>query len=76
MTETPKKKTTYSLGIVLLALLIGILAGVLFTPKATNEESQLFMAQNKMSQRVNAVLTLIDNRYVDIVDYDSLPTRC
>ena len=72
MTETPKKKTTYSLDIVLLALLIGILAGVLFTPKATNEESQLFMAQNKMSQRVNAVLTLIDNRYVDIVDYDSL----
>ena len=72
MTETPKKKTTYSLGIVLLALLIGMLAGVVFTPKATNEEAQFLLPQNKMSQRVNAVLALVDNRYVDEVDYDSV----
>ena len=72
MTDTPKKKTTYSLGIVLLALLIGALAGVLLTPKSTIEEPLLIPSQNVMSQRVSTVLALIDKQYVDIVDYDSL----
>lgn len=75
MTDT--RKTTYSLGIVLLALLIGILMGVLFAPKATSSaDRQWFNMQgNEMSQRINTILNLIDNSYVDVVDYDSITDR-
>lgn len=63
-----KKKYTYSLSVVLLALLLGIMMGVLFTPRMNRTEAQ----QSVMSAKVNALMKLVDNFYVDKVDYDSL----
>ena len=69
---TKKKKTTFSLGIVLLAMLLGVLAGVMTAPKL---DPQYWKANNTLSERTNMVMALVDNYYVDRVDYDSLTDK-
>ena len=69
---TKKKKTTFSIGIVLLAMLLGILAGVMTAPKLDAKYWKQQEMESAMSQRINTMLYLIDNYYVDKVDYDSL----
>ena len=69
---TEKKKTTFSIGIVLLAMLLGLLAGVMTAPKLDTKYWQRQEMESVMSQRINTMLYLIDNYYVDKVDYDSL----
>ena len=69
---TEKKKTTFSIGIVLLAMLLGLLAGVMTAPKLDTKYWQRQEMESVMSQRINTMLYLIDNYYVDQVDYDSL----
>lgn len=63
-----KKKTTYSLGVVLLALLVGLMGGSLLTPQVNKRSIQ----ERVMSDRMNAMLQLVEGCYVDKIDYDSL----
>lgn len=63
-----KKKTTYSLGVVLLALLVGLMGGSLLTPRVNKRSIQ----ERVMSDRMNAMLQLVEGCYVDKIDYDSL----
>lgn len=70
-----KKRHTYSLGVVLLALAVGLLAGVLFAP--ANDGGQRAMgltSSNAMSDRLDVLTGIINSYYVDNVDYDSLST--
>lgn len=63
-----KKKNTYSLGVVLLALLVGLMGGSLLTPRVNKRSIQ----ERVMSDRMNAMLQLVEGCYVDKIDYDSL----
>ena len=67
-----KKKLTFSLGIVLLAMLLGLLIGIMTAPKIKAEQDQSNTMENTLSQSINMVMALVDNYYVDKVDYDSL----
>lgn len=67
-----KKKTTYSLGIVLLALCVGLLIGVISAPKVDSGYWQKNADESMMSARMNALMKLVDDYYVDKVDYDSV----
>lgn len=67
-----KKKITFSIGIVLLAMLLGLLAGVMTAPKLDAKYWQQQKMESAMNQRINTVLALVDNFYVDKVDYDSI----
>ena len=69
---TKKKKITFSIGIVLLAMLLGLLIGIMTAPKLDAEYWQQEKRENAMSQRISTLLKLVDNYYVDNVDYDSL----
>ena len=69
---TKKKKLTFSIGIVLLAMLLGLLIGVMTAPKMDADYWQQNAMENTMDQRINMVMALVDNYYVDKVDYDSL----
>lgn len=62
------RKTTYSLGVVLLALVVGLLVGVLFTPRLNKQQ----VLSSQMGNRINGLLQMIDHYYVDPIDYDSL----
>lgn len=66
------KKTTYSLGIVLLALCVGLLIGVISAPKVDSGYWQKNADESLMSARVNTVMELVNDFYVDKVDYDSV----
>ena len=70
-----KKKTTYSIGIVLLALLIGLLAGIMSAPRLASNNKESAFGESLLSQRVGTAMELIDNFYVDEVDYDSVTGR-
>lgn len=70
-----KNKTTYSLGIVLLAALLGLILGVMFAPKLDARYWKRNSMENAMSARVNTMMTLVDNFYVDKIDYDSLTDK-
>ena len=72
---TKKKKTTFSIGIVLLAMLIGLLIGVMTAPKLDASYWSPQQAETTLSQGVNTILSLVDNYYVDRVDYDSLSDK-
>lgn len=67
-----KKKNTYSLGIVLLALVVGLLIGVISAPKVDSGYWQKSADESLMSARVNALLDVVESAYVDSVDYDSI----
>lgn len=68
-----KKKVTYSLGIVLLAAVLGLLIGLMYGPKLTkNDNNVIYVDQS--SQRLNALLRIVERNYVDKVDRDSLTT--
>ena len=69
---TKKKKITFSIGIVLLAMLLGLLAGIMTAPKLDAQYWQQQVSESKTSQRINTLLTLVDNYYVDKVNYDSV----
>ncbi len=69
------KKNTYSLGIVLLALCVGLLIGVISAPKVDSGYWQKNADESLMSARVNTLMDLVDNFYVDPVDYDSVTDR-
>lgn len=71
---TSKKKTTYSLGIVILALLIGLLIGVMTAPKISKSYWMSPEGDN-LSARINTMMRLIDHYYVDTVNYDSLSDK-
>ncbi len=71
-TMTKKKKITFSVGIVLLAMLLGLLIGVMTAPKLDAQYWQQQEMMNTRDQRINTMLYLIDNFYVDKVDYDSI----
>lgn len=66
-----KKKTTYSLSVVFLALLVGIMMGALLTPRVNRRSIQ----QGQMNDRVSAILQLVETSYVDEIDYDSLTNQ-
>ena len=69
---TKKKKITFSIGIVLLAMLLGLLAGIMTAPKLDARYWQQQEMESAMSRRIKTVLGLIDNYYVDKVNYDSI----
>lgn len=69
---TKKKTTTYSLGIVLLALAVGVLIGVISAPKVDSGYWQKSADESMMSARMNSLMELVDSYYVDKVDYDSV----
>lgn len=69
---TKKKKITFSIGIVLLAMLLGLLAGIMTAPKLDARYWQQIETGSETSQRINTLLTLVDSFYVDKVNYDSL----
>lgn len=67
-----KKKHTYSLGVVLLALIIGLLVGVMYAPRVGVNH---FVGQNggtSLGARVDNVMQYVGAAYVDDVDYDSV----
>ncbi|MCQ2260734.1 MAG: S41 family peptidase [Bacteroidales bacterium] len=70
MTEK-KRKTTYSIGIVLLGMLLGLLVGVMFGERLNRVKSPQVSATNT-SSLISQVLALVDRAYVDKVDYDSV----
>ena len=69
---TKKKKISLSICIVLLAMLLGLLAGIMTAPKLDAQYWQQHEMESAMSQRIRTVLELIDNYYVDDVNYDSI----
>ena len=69
---TKKKKITFSIGIVLLAMLLGLLVGIMTAPKLDAQYWQQQEMESAMSRRIRTVLELIDNNYVDKVNYDSI----
>ena len=69
-----KKKTTYSLGIVLLALAIGLAAGFMTAPKVKPQAVPNVTGISKLGSHLVALEYIIANYYVDEVDYDSLTT--
>ena len=69
-----KKKTTYSLGIVLLALAIGLAAGFMTAPKVKPQDVPNVTGISKLGSHLVALEYIIANYYVDEVDYDSLTT--
>ena len=72
---TKKKKITFSIGIVLLAMLLGLLAGVMTAPKLDAQYWQQQKMESVKSQRINTLLELVDHYYVDKVNYDSLTDK-
>ena len=72
---TKKKKITFSIGIVLLAMLLGLLAGVMTAPKLDAQYWQQQKMESVTSQRINTLLELVDHYYVDKVNYDSLTDK-
>lgn len=70
MTE---KKYTFSLGVVLLAAAIGLLCGVLLSPRTSSDTPSGLMVP-VADERTGALMQIIDHFYVDEVDHDSLST--
>lgn len=66
-----KKKTTYSLGVVLVACLLGSIIGSFVTTGLTRQDQQ----QSLLSSRVNTLMQMVDRYYVDKIDYDSLSDK-
>lgn len=71
MTDRQRKKTTYSLGIVILALLIGLLGGVMTAPKL---DAQYWSdgSEDADEARFATMMQIIESCYVDDVDRDSV----
>lgn len=67
-----KKKITYSLGIVILAFVIGLAGGFMTGPKLMPNEVPVVSGSSDLSSRVLALEYIIANYYVDDVDFDSL----
>ena len=67
---TKKKKTTYSLGIVVLAFVVGLVGGVLTAPRLMpgGDQGRVVNASSRMA----ALEYIISRYYVDEVDFDSL----
>ena len=70
-----KKKHTFSLGIVLLALVVGLLIGVISAPKVGSGAGQKSADKSLMSAQVNELLDLVESAYVDSVNYDSISNQ-
>lgn len=68
-----EKKYTFSLGVVLLAAVIGLLCGVLLSPRNPSDTPQGFLVP-VADERTGALMQIIDHFYVDKVDHDSLST--
>ena len=66
------KNSTFSLGVVLLAMLIGLLVGVMTAPKLQRTYWTQDAADNTLADRMTALMHLVDQYYVDEVDYDTL----
>lgn len=62
-----KKKYSFSLSVVCLALLIGVLVGMMFTRQFSSRK----MASSQLAERVSTVMQLVDQCYVDRIDPDS-----
>ena len=59
----------------MLALAVGLLAGVLFAPANDGGQRAMgFTSSNAMSDRLDVLTGIINSYYVDDVDYDSLST--
>ena len=57
-----KKRHTYSLGVVLLALAVGLLAGVLFAPANDGGQRAMgFTSSNAMSDRLDVLTGIINS---------------
>ena len=69
-----KKKTTYSLGIVLLALAMGLVIGFMTAPKIKPKDVPNVTGISKLGSHIVALEYIIANYYVDDVEYDSLTT--
>lgn len=65
------RKPTYSLGVVLLALAVGLLLGVLFAPRSSRTQA----LTDATSARVNMIMQLVEQCYVDKIDADSLSDK-
>lgn len=70
---TNNKKTTYSLGIVLLAAVLGVLVGLMFGPKLSRDNRDSFYDFTNSSP-IDQMMSLVENTYVDSIDRDSLTT--
>ena len=70
---TNNKKTTYSLGIVLLAAVLGVLVGLMFGPKLSRDNRDSFYDFSNSSP-IDQMMSLVENTYVDSIDRDSLTT--
>ena len=70
-----RSKTTYSLGIVILAAVLGLVLGVMFAPKIDQRYWKRNANESAMSARVNTMMGLVENCYVDDIDYDSLTDK-
>lgn len=66
-----KKKTTFSLGVVLVACLLGSIVGSLVTTSLNSANR----SESLLSSRVNTMMQLIDDYYVDKIDYDSVSEK-
>lgn len=69
-----KKKTTFSLGIVILALVVGLLGGLMTGPKLFPSDGAGASGILELNSRLAALSYIVSRYYVDEVDYDSLNT--
>lgn len=69
------RRNRYHLGIVLLALGVGMVIGVMYAPKVDSGYWQKMANEDLTSARVSRLIELVDNFYVDEVDRDSISDR-
>lgn len=68
-----KKNYSFSLGVVLLALAIGVMTGILVAPRQGGMHTPVrFNSSSAMNDRLDVMTGIINSYYVDEVDYDSL----
>ena len=71
---TKGKKYTFSTGVVILAIVVGLMSGLLLAGPlgTTGKGSSLYAGEG--DSRLNAIMQIVSRYYVDQVDYDSLST--
>ena len=71
---TKGKKYTFSTGVVILAIVVGLMSGLLLAGPlgSTGKGSSLYAGGG--DSRLNAIMQIVSRYYVDQVDYDSLST--
>jgi carboxyl-terminal processing protease len=70
---TEKKKHNFSIGVVLLAAVLGVLCGALLVPR-TNDDKLMGTMYSPAGLRMSVMMQIIGNYYVDDIDQDSLST--